>query len=108
MRIRIALSLVYVLVLLVTACAAYQPKDPPAVVVEPVMVAAPPAEPEPAQRQCGKATRDMLRQQKAAEGSILIAFEVSRARRGQVQQLNGQLGSIEALLKKYGCVELSR
>lgn len=106
MRIRFALATAYMLALLVTACAAYQPQEE-APTIESVQQAEPvEAAPEP--RPCGKIDRDWLKQLKAAEGSILVHFEVSRARRGQVEQLSGQLGKIEAELKKHGCVEIKR
>lgn len=89
--------------LLLTACGPVR-EDPPAPTpVEAVAAEIPEPAPEPAPS-CDKADRDWLRQRAAAEGSILRVFEVSKARRTIIEQLNSQLAKITAALER-GCLE---
>lgn len=76
--------------------------EPPPAPIEAQAEAPPPQPPE--EKRCAKAKAEWLRQQAPSEGSILIAFQVSKDRREQIEQLNHQIAQLAAALET-GCLE---
>lgn len=91
-------------VVLLAACGEVREVHPEATPFhEAVTPDAPPIKATPAPK-CRRASPAWLVQRPAAEGSILHTFEVSKARRTQIEQLNAQLAKIAAALNR-GCLE---